>query len=177
MPPWPPGTRPGTGPAGRGSAGPGAQRTAAGTDRPGARPPEGSRGGAGAGRRAPGLCHPDRAGPGMVISKNIEPGEYVAAGHAGGHRRRPGERLAAGLHRGDRPGPGQGGPEGPGHDRHLSRQDLRRPGVVHLAPRPSSRRRTCRPQKERVKLVYRIKIDIANPDHGTEAGHAGRRGD
>ena len=83
-------------------------------------------------------------------------------GHAGGDRRRPGQRLAAGLHRRGRLGPGQGRPEGAGDDRHLSRPGLR--GTVSfISPEAEFTPKNVQTAKERVKLVYRIKIDIQNP--------------
>ncbi len=112
----------------------------------------------------------------MVLSKNIEPGEYVAPGTA---VVTVGDLVNVWLRA------------------YIEETDLGRvtvgqrawittdsfPGkkyegvISFIAQNAEFTPKNVQTQKERVKLVYRIKIDIKNPKHGTQARNAGRRGD
>ena len=91
-------------------------------------------------------------------------GRSAGAGHDGGDGRRHRSSLAARLRQRDRPGEGEARREGEGDHGFVSGQGLQRARDVHLVARRSSRRSRSRPQQERVKLVYRIKIEVENPE-------------
>ena len=111
----------------------------------------------------------------MVLSKNVEPGEYVAAGTPIVTVADLGDIwLRAYVNETDLGRVKLGDKARVTTDTYPGKS-LHGPGVLHRRRRPSSRPRTCRRQKERVKLVYRIKIDRAQPRHGAQARHAGRR--
>ena len=106
---------------------------------------------------------------GIVLSKNIEPGEYVAPGT-------PVVTVAdleniwlrAYIDETDLE-PGEGAARRPRSPPTLSRQGLRGPRLLHL-PEAEFTPKTVQTEKERVKLVYRIKIDIQNPDMELKPG-------
>ena len=113
---------------------------------------------------------------GVVLSKNIEPGEYVAPGTA---VVTVGDIdnvwLRAYI---DETDVGTGRVKW-GQEAEITTDAY--PGRVYkgwvsfIASEEEFTPKTCRREKERVKLVYRIKINMDNPDTGVEARHARRR--
>ena len=139
-------------------------------------PGAGRAGGGRAARRrgATGLCR----GP-LAPGRHRALQEHRAGGirgprHARGYGRRHGERLAAGVCRRDGLDAGEIGSAGRGHGRLL-------PGKVYhgrvsfISQEAEFTPKTVQTEKERVKLVYRIKIDIQNPEMELKAGMPGRR--
>ena len=102
---------------------------------------------------------------GVVLSKNIEPGEYVAPGTAvvtvGDMEN---VWLRAYIEETDL-GRVKRRPAGVGHHRQLSRQEQTSTKAACRSFREEAEftPKNVQTQKERVKLVYRIKIDIENP--------------
>ena len=97
---------------------------------------------------------------GVVLSKHIEPGEFVAPGNRRVNRRL-GPRLASGVHRGSERA-------GSSWAKGKVTTDTY-PGKVYegyvsfIADKAEFTPKNVQTEKERVKLVYRIKIDITNP--------------
>ena len=74
-----------------------------------------------------------------------------------------GASLAARIHSRADLGRVKLGDAGAGHDGFISGQSIRRQADVHLVAKPSLHRSRFRRTEERVKLVYRVKIEIDNP--------------
>ena len=106
---------------------------------------------------------------GVITVRQAELGEVVVARHAGGHARRPRSHLAARVRRRDRPGPHSLGPGCDRHHRYLSGQTVPRTHLVHLLEAEFTPK-SVQTYKERVTLVYRIKIDVENPNHELKPG-------
>ncbi len=107
--------------------------------------------------------------PGVVLSHNIEPGEFVAAGtpvvtvadlaHLWVRAYLPQTDLGR-IHHGQ-----------PAEVRTDSFPDKTYPGTVgFISAEAEFTPKTVQTEKERVKLVFRIKIDLANPDEELKPG-------
>ncbi|MCK7542533.1 MAG: hypothetical protein MZV63_72525 [Marinilabiliales bacterium] len=166
-------------PAAAGGRGP-AQDRAAG-------PARGDPGGRGPGRpgpRRPPTCWPRRSPTATVIAPagGVVTHKAVEAGETGHARARPwspwptSTRVHVMIYVTEgRPGPGPARRPGRGPIDAFPEPRLRRAGSPTSRPRPSSRPRTSRPRDERVKLVYRVKVELDNADGAAQARHAGRR--
>ena len=99
---------------------------------------------------------------GLVLSKNIEPGEQVAAGTPVVTVGLLDEVWMRAYISETDLGRVQVGQTGDRHHRHLSRKEI--PGnISFISPEAEFTPKSVQTEKERVKLVYRIKIIVPNP--------------
>ncbi len=101
----------------------------------------------------------------MVLVKSADPGEVVAAGTTVLTLGDIDHPWLRGYIREQDLGRVKLGAEGPGHHRLLSRQRSTAGRVSFISSEAEFTPKQIQTPEERVKLVYRIKIDVENPQH------------